>query len=57
MDLLYARGDKFDKMLSGVEHLGFYLISVKSNRYRKISFLGEEAECINRLAERVVLEI
>ena len=38
---------------TSVENLGLYLIRVKSNRDRKIPFLEEEAEHINRLVERV----
>lgn len=51
MELLYPKGDKFDKTVSGVEDLRICLIRVKSSRDRKIPFLGEEPEHINRLVE------
>ena len=50
--MLYPRGNKFDKNVSGVD-LAFYLISVKFNSVRKIPFWGGEAENIDRLVERV----
>ena len=36
-----------------MEDMGLYLISVKSNRDRKIPLLSEEAKHIDRLVERV----
>lgn len=53
MELLCLGGDKVEKNVSAVGDLRLHLIRIKYNRNRKIIFLGEDTEHIDRLVEKV----